>query len=48
MKLTNGPLFIDDAGSGIIMKRLKGNCYRLSIDSSGVLQPAVIPCPQNQ
>lgn len=47
LHVSNGDVYIDNIGSGIIMKDNLGQCWRITINSSGILQPTLIPCPEN-
>ena len=43
---SGGNVAIPTQGSGLILRATTGpNCYRLTVDSAGVLTTALVPCP---
>lgn len=45
LHVTSGDVYIENIGTGVIMKSPDGNCWRYTPDNSGVLQPTMITCP---
>lgn len=45
LQVTGGDVYIENIGSGIIMKSPNGNCWRITIDDSGNLIRTAITCP---
>ena len=44
LSIENGDAFIETP-SGLILRGVDGNCYRLLVDSEGGLRTALTPCP---
>lgn len=45
LEIADGDIYIQDVNKGIIMTSPDGQCWRGTINNSGVLQFAAIPCP---
>ncbi len=45
LQVSNGNIYLDEIGSGVIMKSPNGNCWLFKPDNSGNLQGQAIPCP---
>ncbi|QSE97181.1 hypothetical protein [Fulvivirga lutea] len=45
LQVSNGDVYIDEIGSGVIMKSSDGNCWRMTVDNSGNPVFASITCP---
>lgn len=45
LQITGGDIYIEDIGSGVIMKSPNGNCWRLTVDNSGNVVTTTIVCP---
>jgi hypothetical protein len=45
LQVTNGDVYIDTNANGLILTDDSGNCWRISIDSSGNLYTTQIACP---
>ncbi|MBN1789798.1 MAG: hypothetical protein JW830_04830 [Bacteroidales bacterium] len=45
LEIADGDIYIKDVDKGIIMTSPNGQCWRGTINNSGVLQFAAIPCP---
>ena len=45
LKITNSDVYINNIGSGVIMKSPNGNCWRVTIDNSGNFVSTAITCP---
>jgi hypothetical protein len=46
LQVTGGDIFIEDIGSGVIMKSPDGQCWRYTPDNTGQLVPTAINCPE--
>lgn len=46
LQVTGGDIFIEDIGSGVIMKSPDGQCWRYTPDNTGQLVPTAITCPE--
>jgi hypothetical protein len=42
----DGDIYLESAGTGVIMKDSNGNCRKLTIDASGIISAPIINCPQ--
>lgn len=45
LQITGGDVYLEDIGSGVIMKSPDGNCWRMTVDNSGNPVFATITCP---
>jgi hypothetical protein len=45
LHVSSGDVYIDDATKGIIMKNSEGQCYRITVGSTGTLTSTLITCP---
>lgn len=45
LQVTGGDVYIENIGSGVIIKSPNGNCWRITIDNSGNLIRTAIACP---
>lgn len=45
LEVTNGDVYVNDATKGIILKSPDGNCWRITIDSTGNFVRTAISCP---
>ena len=45
LEIADGDIYIKDIDKGIIMTSPNGQCWRGTINNSGVLQFSAIPCP---
>jgi hypothetical protein len=46
LHVRDGDVFIDDIGSGVIMKSPNGNCWRMTVSNEGTPVFTPIPCPK--
>ncbi len=47
LQVSSGDVYIDNVGSGVIMKDSNGSCWRVTVNTSGEFQSTMIPCPEN-
>jgi hypothetical protein len=45
LKIANSDVYINNIGSGVIMKSPNGNCWRVTVDNNGNFVSAPINCP---
>lgn len=45
LQVSNGDVYIDNIGSGVIMKSPNGNCWRVTVDNTGGFVSNAIACP---
>lgn len=45
LQVSSGDVYIENIGSGVIMKSPNGNCWRMTVDNSGNPVYTQIPCP---
>ena len=45
LHVTNGRLYIEANGQGVVMKSPNGSCFELTVSDSGAIAAAGVPCP---
>lgn len=45
LQVSSGDVYLDDATKGIIMKNTSGQCYRITVGTTGALVSTLITCP---
>lgn len=45
LHVSDGDVYLESLGSGVIMKDANGDCRRLTIDGSGVITAPIVTCP---
>jgi hypothetical protein len=45
VEIKDGSLYISDVSRGIVLKAENGNCYKISLDSSGNIYTKTVACP---
>ena len=45
LHVSNGDIYIDNIGSGVIMKSPDGTCWRVTVDNTGAMVTTAITCP---
>jgi hypothetical protein len=45
LHITNGKVYIEANGQGVIMKSPNGSCFELTVTDAGALTAAAVPCP---
>ncbi len=45
LQITQGDVYIEDIGQGVIMKSPDGQCWRYTPDNNGQLVPSAVACP---
>ncbi len=47
LQVSKGDVYLDNIGSGVVIKSPNGQCWRLTVDNSGVVVSTSIICPSN-
>jgi len=45
LQVTGGDIYVENIGTGVILKSPDGNCWRITVDNSGNLTTASVTCP---
>ncbi len=45
LQVKNGDVFVENIGTGVIVKSPDGNCWRITVNNAGALSTSSVPCP---
>lgn len=45
LNIKGGDVYLEDSGTGVILKSANGNCWKVTVDNFGALQTVQISCP---